>query len=298
MADRRSSSESEDSRTSVLPISTESQAMNPAETKLIDLLEETGLEQTPPTAPQAQDLSTPAAGQTSHRGIFTRFLDNMQSNITGTPERSEQRGDGAGNNKKPRPRPDKGALAREVKKLKKQLHQQDAEIQQLEAAHENMKKEKETLGEDLEECKEQIFRMQPIDVATDADIGTQYKTFCRTVETWAERQFGRAEGVLENIQQLLAPQWYMSAFLREYLGNGELAIIEDNPTAQVALARYLVHRHLFERILGQSDFHECLDVGSNELLDLILSGIRELTPKRGRQPRAPKIMALTDADDR
>ena len=146
------------------------------------------------------------------------------------------------------------------------------------------KQEAQKLHENLEQCKERIFGMQPVEQVTDAQLGKQYQSLCETIEDWVERQFGGLDSLFENVLEIEWIEPYKGMLIEYLVTDGELNVALQCPSASDAMLRLLMDRHLQNFVLHEGIvFFGLSDAYRRFLLDL-KTEMRKLEPRRSTRP--------------
>jgi hypothetical protein len=177
-------------------------------------------------------------------------------------------------------------VVRQTERLRQGLRNEQLVRKALEAQLIESDKSAQGLKDDLEECKNKVLQLQPLQATPDSEISTQYSRLCTELGNWSDRQFYYAEGVFANITTI---NWRkeFSSLLETYLSGEHLALIELYPKAEGTMVRYMMHRQLHESIIVDSTYHDCIPTKLNGGLELISTGMKKLEPKRSRYSLTP-----------
>jgi hypothetical protein len=133
---------------------------------------------------------------------------------------------------------------------------------------EKLKTENATLRAALEDCKNRIFNMQPIDKVTDADITRKHEELREAIGNWVDSELERATGFLKAASlELLGPGF--AYFHRAFLG-GDIGVVEGFPDAKGLLTEMVIKEFLMDNIL-KSSVHF---LGLDDTIENFLSGVR------------------------
>ncbi|MCJ1244452.1 hypothetical protein MMC30_001650 [Trapelia coarctata] len=132
---------------------------------------------------------------------------------------------------------DHSAVEVENKHLKEMNLKAEQDMQQLKL-HANI------LQHELQACRDDLFRLQPIVQVTDAEIVKQFEHVCEQISSWVDEEISSFEtraGALEN----------GTRFILECGGSEIRAMLQKNPQASEYLIGYVIHQHLQRRVLGK-----------------------------------------------
>ena len=137
------------------------------------------------------------------------------------------------------------------------------------------------LNRSLEDCKEKIFKMQPMAHLTDRQIADQYHGLCASIADWAEVSFGDIENLLA-ISRHANLDSTQREMLHSYLYvHGEISVVNFYPEAGDVMIRYFIFRHLYETILREGRFFPSLSAEYESFVDCIGHEMTLLSPPRG-----------------
>ena len=174
----------------------------------------------------------------------------------------------------------------DIARLNRELHNHRVSANQLQIAKQNAHSSLDAAGEEirllkdnLDEFKEQIFRMQPVQCSTDAQIAHKYQNLCESIESWVATTFGDRDdccvtlwnGRVDGIGPKLITT-HLSQ--REVQLAADCAMIDNNMLANLII-RYIRTGILKPLYPGGSD-------KTQAMLNSIVEGLRKLNPSRGR----------------
>lgn len=174
--------------------------------------------------------------------------------------------------------------------------------QVLESCHqeiETLKEDKAELMKNLEECKDRVFNMQPVQGMADTQLRDQYDHVCNDIEYWVENHFSEVENVIHPLLDARVDEKSPDTLnvVPFSTAKEHLDAIEDHPEIELtmfqgAISRYL-HLNLLERIVPG------LPLGCELLLSDIIKGMESLKPVKGKIPHQLHISLigiLTDTE--
>ena len=141
--------------------------------------------------------------------------------------------------------------------------------------------ENNQLAVSLEECKDQIFSMQPDQQPSDQDICERYDSLCNAVGQWVDTQVGDGGGLLTP-SQVAALTPTQVCFLQGFIARDFLEHVDRFPRAETSLVETLIHGLLYDKIL-ESEQH-CLGIPSaaETFLNKIDEGLKRLGSAKGK----------------
>lgn len=131
------------------------------------------------------------------------------------------------------------------------------------------------LQHELQACKDDLFRLQPIVQVTDAEIVKQFDHVCEQVSSWVDEEissYERRAGALETDTCLVLD-----------CGNLEIkAMLQKNPQASEYLPGSLIHGHLQRMVLGKHVYLFGLSQKEIAFLRTTEKRMAQLDPPRGK----------------
>jgi hypothetical protein len=178
------------------------------------------------------------------------------------------------------------SLRKAVKNHEKQEHEHVAQMSQ--AEH-----EKRGLQTCVEELKQQIFSMQPLEYATDGKLSQQYGFLCAAIMDWADIQFRDVENPPACAPHL-RPHSAEARLVGRHIEDADLwPTICRYPAAGAVMTAHFLYSHLYETVLQE----EVWFIGLNKDHEYFISGIEwalsNLQPPRGRFG-APNASIITN----
>lgn len=143
------------------------------------------------------------------------------------------------------------------------------------------KTEIQHLKECLDDCKEKIFKMQPLEHLTDCEIAGQYRSLCESISDWTDSQFGDNDNALSGLDICLKNDSPASS-LQEYLIQGHLMnVVKQTPNATCAVIIHLIQFELHQAVLRQDLCFPSLDLKFEKFVSLVANAMRTNEPCRG-----------------
>ena len=176
----------------------------------------------------------------------------------------------------------------EIADLNRKVHNLQVSVNHLQMTKQNAHSSLDAAGEEirllkdnLEESKEQIFRMQPVQCSTDAQIAQKYQNLCDSIETWVATTFGDRDDCLTTLwngREAGIGSRLITTHLkqREVELAANCAIIDNNMLANLIL------RYIGDSILAPHQIYPGASDDTQATLNDILEGLRKLDPPRGK----------------
>lgn len=137
------------------------------------------------------------------------------------------------------------------------------------------------LKECLDDCKERIFKMQPLEHMTDSDIAEHYRTLCESISDWTDSQFGDYDNPLSTLDACLGSE-IPARLIQEYLIQCNLmGVVQKYPMAACAMITHLILRHVHQSVLRVDLCFPSLDSKCEEFILFIANAMKRNEPRRG-----------------
>jgi len=172
-------------------------------------------------------------------------------------------------------------LSKEHEELKHSHDQLESANKRLAAAKDKIEHDLYQLGlrttalqKELQACKDDIFRLQPVVQTTDTEIVSQFGAICEQISSWIDEEisyFERGPGFGKEMPLFLCG------------GDQKLAaLMKSHPKAGEYIIGSLIHEHLQSEILGQHNHLFGLPQESIFLLRITEESMVNLKPPRGK----------------
>lgn len=141
----------------------------------------------------------------------------------------------------------------------------------------------ETLNANLEDCKERIFKMQPFEAKSDAEIAALYTSLVETVTTFVADLFDRledADTIANGTATTTAVAAYMQGQSNGY-ADRMMALMGPNPSADEIMLASVIARSLYIDVLSSNGLCCGVDQGSKDFMYGIMIGLSQLEPTKG-----------------
>jgi hypothetical protein len=133
----------------------------------------------------------------------------------------------------------------------------------------------------LDDCKDQIFRMQPIEYMTDSQIGEQYVALCEAISDWTDRQFGELEDPISAIAKIMNRPDTAQVIDEFFVGTGYLQIASYYPSLGCIILTVFIHLYWHHAVLHEEIFFPGLNPAWQGLVSFVEHGMRTSQPSRG-----------------
>ena len=175
----------------------------------------------------------------------------------------------------------------ELAKLREQCHElrisnnrQQSEIQSHIQRQAHIERRVEQLQEmssiqhhELQTCKDNLFRLQPIIQLTDSDISKQYETLCQQVSSWVDDEISRFED---------KHGYHTNDATVTDGGNTRIRrLLNSAPAAGEYLFSTVIHQHIQRQFFGENVILFGLYPKFTEFLHSAEERMAELEPRRG-----------------
>lgn len=131
------------------------------------------------------------------------------------------------------------------------------------------------LQHELQACKDDLFRLQPMVQVTDSQIVNQFDHVCEEVSSWVDEEissYERRAGALETGTCLVLD-----------CGNPEIkTMLQKHPQASEYLLGSVIHQHLQRRVLGKHVYLFGLSQEEIAFLRTTEKRMAQLDPPRGK----------------
>lgn len=133
----------------------------------------------------------------------------------------------------------------------------------------------------LDDCKEQIFKMQPLEHMTDSEIADHYRSLCESVSDWTDKQFGDFENPFSRLQEYCGEE-ASARLVHKYVVQGPgMDVVQRYPDAGSTIITFLIHHHLHHSILRENLYYPSLNEKCEEFISFIENAMRKNEPRRG-----------------
>ncbi len=133
----------------------------------------------------------------------------------------------------------------------------------------------------LDDCKERIFKMQPLEHLTDSEVAEQYRTLCESISDWTDSQFGDYDIPLSMLEACFGtgtPARLVHAYL---VPDRLMEVAKKYPNAACPIITYLIHRHVDQSILREDLCFPGLDPTCEEFVSFMANAMKNNKPSRG-----------------
>lgn len=164
----------------------------------------------------------------------------------------------------------------ELAKLREQCHElriskerQQSEIQ----SHIQRQAQLQEMSSELQTCKDNLFRLQPIIQLTDSDISKQFETLCQRISSWVENEIFTFEDKHGDHTNDATITDGGNTRIRRFLNS--------TPAAGEYLVSMLIHQHIQSDFFGEKVILFGLRPMFTKFLHSAEERMAELEPRRG-----------------
>lgn len=134
----------------------------------------------------------------------------------------------------------------------------------------------------LDGCKEQIFKMQPLQHMTDSEIADQYRLLCESISDWTDNHFGDCENSFGRLQECCGEEISGKLIHKYLVQDGQINVVRKYPLAGSTMITFLIHRHLYQSILRENLCYPSLDEKCEDFVSFMENEMRHNEPRRGK----------------
>ena len=143
------------------------------------------------------------------------------------------------------------------------------------------KADNQHLKECLDDCKERILKVQPLEYMTDSEIAGQYRNLCESISDWTDGQFGDYNNPVSDLGLYLGREIPAKLF-HEYLVRTHLMeVVQKYPTAACAVIAGVILRHVHHSVLREDLCFPGLQREWEEFVSFIAYAMRNNQPRKG-----------------
>jgi hypothetical protein len=137
------------------------------------------------------------------------------------------------------------------------------------------------LRQNLEECKDRIFKMQPPHMITDAEVAEAYQALCTHLEDWVASAIAQVpEGFLYESQSVYLTD-HKTCKLVDDLEGGR------PPGMEISIISTLFFDIFYECCLYPNHVWPGVSTETESLVKSVMAGLRNIKPAAGMQPVRP-----------
>ena len=133
----------------------------------------------------------------------------------------------------------------------------------------------------LDDCKERIFKMQPLEYLTDSEIAEQYRTLCESISDWTDGQFGDYDNPLSMLDACFGTETPAKLVHAYLIRNHLMEVAKKCPTAACPIITYLIQRHVYQTILREDLCFPGLHPKCEDFVSFMANAMRKNEPCRG-----------------
>ena len=189
---------------------------------------------------------------------------------------------------------DKGKLSKENEKLEdkyqtfcskasEQLRKADDRTVAAEETQRAWQLQAQEIAEELRQCKDELFSLQPHGGITDTQIAAEWDTLCQQITRWVDDEAEFASDLHTRLEELLR-QNQLSQTIQKYWGRDRQRLVNrDKMNDELDfMLRYNIHCLLEDWVFDESIYLFGLRKDDARLLKDIENGLASLKPARGK----------------
>lgn len=138
-----------------------------------------------------------------------------------------------------------------------------------------------SLSKDLEDCKERIFSMQPVQGMTDAQLVELFNNLCRNIEDWVETSFGDVEDAIMTMAKTPDVEGGQH-WVHVVLNQRELWTVNHDPSTDKVMLASFIFRMLYKHFLRDQRLIPGLPESCHTLLSHLIKAAGNLQPTNGK----------------
>ena len=140
------------------------------------------------------------------------------------------------------------------------------------------------LTEELQECKDELFNIQPPNQVADTHIGAEWEALCSGITSWIDDQSGGIDDLRVQLRRLKANEF--SEVVDKYWGEDRQLVANHysrHPNITDGLLRYNVHRLLEDMVFHDRVYMVGLHPRDAKILHRIERLMADMEPQRGEE---------------
>lgn len=138
------------------------------------------------------------------------------------------------------------------------------------------------ISEELQNCKDELFNLQPPNQVADAHISAEWEALCSSITSWIDDRSGGIQDLRCQLMELKAKK-QLSETVDKYWGEDRQLIADHYSNPLEDLLRYNIHCLLEDRVFNHRVYMVGLHPKEAELLHTIEHSMARLEPQRGEK---------------
>jgi hypothetical protein len=160
------------------------------------------------------------------------------------------------------------------------LSQATAKIRSCRQQNSELQNQVSDLKRRLDECKDRISRMRPMQGFADTELRSMYSDLCKSIDYWVEENFG-------DIDHVVAVLWNASGsagtnLAQKFLSENVLRILQEEPCLNGTMLVALIGQWLHEKLFSASRIFPGLDDQTEIGLCMVIDGLSKIRPTKGK----------------
>jgi DNA repair exonuclease SbcCD ATPase subunit len=162
------------------------------------------------------------------------------------------------------------------------LRKADERAEKAESKQHEWQIEARTIADELAQCKDELFGLQPRNEVTDTHVATLWDTLCQQIIRWVDDEAEFASELIPRLKELQSHN-QLSDLVIKYWGPDRQIIVRNHKMTDDldCLLRYNIHCLLENYVFDESIYFFGLKETDKYLLQLIETSMGSLKPPRG-----------------
>ena len=152
------------------------------------------------------------------------------------------------------------------------------ENQGAQSALQNARSENTALRKDLQECRDDLFRLQPLSEISDSEILQRYETLNQQIVSWVDDLFSELDKEITRHEATGEVPLPLVKTDNDYME----ALISEHPNAAEYLVRSYIQYYLHSVVFGENSYLLCLPDDMVATLEHVEKHMHSLVPQRGK----------------
>ena len=156
------------------------------------------------------------------------------------------------------------------------------QLRKAEEKHKSWQLKAKELADELAECKDELFNLQPCDEVTDSQVASEWDTLCQQITRWIDDEAEFVEDLFTRLEYL-KKQHQLSPTVQEYWGKDRQLLVNRYKMNEDLdnVLRYNIHCLLETWVFDDTIYLFGLKKDDARLLRTIEHSLSTLSPQRG-----------------
>jgi hypothetical protein len=148
--------------------------------------------------------------------------------------------------------------------------------------------EKDRAINNLEDCKERIFKMQPLQAMTDDQISNAYRSLCESIDTWVATGFADVTGGLNTMMAIMCSKDAAYDMTR-YIQPVQVELAQQFPLVDNVLLGKLFFAQVYHKLLNPRRMSPGISKSLESDLHALVDGLKRVQPAKGEPANGKKF---------